>query len=95
MRKIILALAILVLSVPSLSIAETSRGMAEVSRSGEKTSLQARRMYRNSITIYFPWGRCRTYYTAPVPYPEIIRGYACGTYVVCRRRSGRNYLCRY
>jgi hypothetical protein len=54
-----------------------------------------RKLYRNYLVIRFPWRRCTVWYTARVPYPPYIVGYACGTYVVCRRTSGRNYVCRY
>ena len=54
-----------------------------------------RKVYRNYLVIRFPWRRCTVSYTARAPYPPYIVGYACGTYVVCRRTSGRNYLCRY
>lgn len=92
-HSIIVAVALLVSSTSAL--ADTAKGAARPVAESRKAAAIERRIYRNYLRIRFPWRTCTVWYTARVPYPDIIRGYACGTYVICRRTWGRNYLCRY
>lgn len=91
--SIVLAVGVLLAVAPAE--AETSRASAREVREVRNSAMAARKLYRNYLRIRFPWRTCTVWYTARVPYPNYITGYACGTYVVCRRTSGRNYLCRY
>lgn len=94
--KFIRLIALVALTLTAtVAQAETSRGTANEIRQRAAVMREARRLYRNYLVIRFPWRRCTVWYTARVPYPNYIVGYACGTYVVCRRTYGRNYSCRY
>jgi len=54
--------------------------------------------YCMSFFVQFPWGRCstRACWKGSRSYPPSVRGYACGTRVVCIRQGrGPRYSCRY
>lgn len=91
MKKLLL---IILLLTAGNAYADTAAARVRIQKQ-ERIENRRIRYYTVRFSVFFPWGTCRTSYRATVPYPNTIRGYACGTYVSCIRTGGTRYYCRF